>query len=251
MRSTTMASVWSAARAVMALAIVSAVVAQLVKSVGTAAGLGRDVGVTIVNFFSFFTILSNTAAAVVLLWAAIWYWRRGRKADAEPAALAVALTCVSTYMVVTGVVYNTLLRHIELPQGSEPIPWSNEVLHLVGPLFLLVDVFVGPLRRRLPWSAVWVVAGFPILWAIYTMARGPLTVNPASGDPYWYPYPFLDPNNAALQPLSGYAGVALYIVAIAAVILGVGALVVWWRRRTGVGESDAASAPEQEPAVAP
>jgi hypothetical protein len=247
MRSTTMASVWSAARAVMALAIVSAVVAQLVMSVDTAAGLGRDVGVTVVNFFSFFTILSNTAAALVLLWAAIWYWARGRTADAEPAALAVALTCVSTYMVVTGVVYNTLLRHIELPQGSEPIPWSNEVLHLIGPAFLLIDVFVGPRRRRLPWSAVWVVAGFP---AIYTMARGPLTVNPATGAPYWYPYPFLDPNNSALEPVAGYPGVALYIVAIAAVILGIGALVVWWRRRTGVGEPGTASSPEQEPAMA-
>ncbi len=251
MRSTTMASVWSAARAVMALAIIAAVVAQLVKSVGTAAGLGRDVSVTIVNFFSFFTILSNTAAAGVLLWAAVWYWRRGRKADAEPAPLAVALTCVSTSMVVTGVVYNTLLRHIALPQGSETIPWSNEILHLIGPAFLLVDVFVGPLRRRVPWTTIWIVAAFPILWAAYTLARGPLTTNPVTGDPYWYPYPFLNPNNTALEPIPGYPGVALYIVVIAAAILGIGALVVWWRRRTGARGTGAAPAPEEEPALAP
>ena len=37
---------------------------------------------------------------------------------------------MTTYMIVTGLVYNILLRGIELPQGSEPIPWSNETLHV-------------------------------------------------------------------------------------------------------------------------
>ena len=137
------------ARAAMALAILAAVIGQLARSVATAAELGRDVGVTIANFFSFFTVLSNTAAAVVLLWAAIRFWASGRRADAEPAGLATALACVSTYMIITGVVYNLLLRGITLPQGSEPIPWSNEILHLVGPLFLLADVLLAPLRRAL------------------------------------------------------------------------------------------------------
>src|SRR5690606_17249092 len=130
----------------MAVAIAVAVIAQFSASMATATELGRDLTTTAVNFFSFFTILSNVATAVVLAWAAVWFWARGRAdAAAEPPGLAMALTCVSTYMVVTGVVYNALLRGIQLPQGSEPIPWSNEILHLVGPVFLLLDVFVGPL----------------------------------------------------------------------------------------------------------
>src|SRR5690349_9424872 len=167
MRSKAWAQTWSVMRLAMAALIIAAVVAQLAKSLSTAAELGRDVGTTLANFFSFFTILSNSLTAVVLIWAAVWFFTRGRQADAEPPALALSLACVTTYMIITGVVYNLLLRQIELDQGSAPIPWSNEVLHLIGPLFLVVDLFVGPLRRALPWRAVWAIVAFPILWVGY------------------------------------------------------------------------------------
>ena len=45
-------------------------------------------------------------------------------------------------MVVTGVVYNLLLRGIVLDQGTT-VPWSNEVMHLVGPAFMLLDARGG------------------------------------------------------------------------------------------------------------
>ncbi len=215
-------------RLVMAALIIAAIVAQLSASVGTAAELGRDVATTVANFFSFFTILSNSLAAVVLAWAGLWHFTRGRGAHVEPPALAMALACVTTYMIITGVVYNWLLRSIELPQGSAPIPWSNELLHLIGPLFLLVDLFVGPRRRALPWRAVWGIIAFPILWVLYTLLRGPLVTNPVSRDPFWYPYPFLNPNNPG-----GWTEVAFWIVVISAAFLVVATLVVWWGRRVG------------------
>ena len=226
MNTTTAARVWSVARAVMALIMLAAIIAQLAASMARATELDRDVATTFANFFSFFTILSNLLAAIVLLWAAVWYWTRGRRADAEPTSLAVALASVSTYMIITGIVYNLLLRNVVLPQGSEPIPWSNEVLHLVAPLFLLADVLVAPLRRRISWRSLWAVVAFPILWVIYTMIRGPLTTNPVSGEPFWYPYPFLNPNNPG-----GWMSVIVYMIGIAVAIVGVGALVVWWGRR--------------------
>ncbi|WP_106815750.1 Pr6Pr family membrane protein [Microbacterium timonense] len=228
MGSPTWTRVWYAARAAMAVLLAAAIIRQLAASIGTAIELDRDLATTIANFFSFFTILSNTAAAVVLLSAAVWFVTRGRGKDAEPAGLAVALACVSTYMVITGIVYNLLLRSIQLPQGSEPVWWSNEVLHLIGPLFLLVDVFVGPLRRALPWRALWAVVAFPIVWVIYTMLRGPLVTNPVSGEPFWYPYPFLNPNAPG-----GWGSVLVYVVGIAVAILAVGLLVVWVGRRRG------------------
>lgn len=215
-------------RLVTAALLIAAIVAQLSASVATASELGRDVATTIANFFSFFTILSNALAAVVLAWAGLWYFTRGRRAPVEPPALAMALACVTTYMIITGVVYNWLLRSIELPQGSAPIPWSNELLHLIGPLFLLVDLFVGPLRRALPRRAVWGIIAFPILWVLYTLLRGPLVTNPVSGDPFWYPYPFLNPNNPG-----GWPEVAFWIVVISAAFVVVATLVVWWGRRIG------------------
>lgn len=222
------ARTWSIVRLAMAALIVAAIVTQLAASLTTAAELGRDVTTTLVNFFSFFTILSNALAAIVLVWAAAWFFSRGRHAETEPPALALSLACVTTYMIITGIVYNSLLRGIELPQGSEPIPWSNETLHLIGPLFLLADLFVGPLRRALPWRAVWAVIAFPLLWVVYTMVRGPLVTNPASGDPFWYPYPFLNPNNDG-----GWGAVAFWIAVIALAFIAVGSLVVWWGRRVG------------------
>jgi len=242
------ATAWTVLRLAMAATIVAAISAQLAKSIGTAAGLGRDVTATIANFFSFFTILSNAAAAVVLAGIALWYLARGRRgeADAEPTGLAVALACVSTYMIITGIVYNTLLRHIELPQGAAPIPWSNEVLHLIAPLFLLLDVFLGPLRRALPWRSLWAVVAFPIVWVVYTMLRGPLVVNPVSGDPFWYPYPFLNPNNPG-----GWLSVILYVLGIAVAIVAVGALVVGWGRRRGRAAPGASTPGLRHPSAPP
>ena len=97
------------------------------------------------------------------------------------------------------------------------------------PLFLLADVLVGPLRRALPWRTLWAVVAFPIVWVVYTMVRGPLTTNPVSGDLFWYPYPFLNPNNDG-----GWPSVIAYVVGIAVAILAVAAFVVWWGRRRGL-----------------
>ncbi len=220
---------WAVLRAAMAIVIIAAAAVQLSASISTATKLGRDVPTTIANFFSFFTVLSNVAAAIVLLWAAAVTLRNGRKPEShtrESAALGVALAAVTTFMIITGVVYNVLLRGVELPQGSEPVPWSNEVLHLVAPLFMLLDLLLVRSRRRLTWSALWAVLAFPVAWATYTLVRGPLVTNPATAQPYWYPYPFLDPNGPG-----GWGSVAVYVAAITAVFVAVGAGVVAWKRR--------------------
>lgn len=236
---------WTVLRAVMAALIVAAIVGQLAASIGSALAYGRDVGIVITNFFSFFTILSNAASAIVLAGAVVWFVTRGRHAagehDREPHVLAVALVSVTTYMVITGIVYNLLLRGVELPQGSEPVPWSNEVLHVVAPLFLFADAFVAVRRRPLAWrETVWVLL-FPVVWVVYTLVRGPLVTDPTIGPGYWYPYPFLDPNNPDLVP-PGYAGVAVYVVGIAAAIIVVAYGVVWVGRRRSSAASRTSAA---------
>ncbi|GAA3026913.1 Pr6Pr family membrane protein [Gordonia defluvii] len=219
--------IWNLLRLAMSGVIVAAVAAQFASSVDVAAAYDRDAATTVGNFFSFFTILSNLAAAAVLMWSSLWWFSRGRRTGPpEPRGLAIAVACVTSYMIVTGVVYNALLRGIELPQGSVAIPWSNEVLHLIGPAFLLLDLVIGPVGRRLGWRTVPVVLIFPIVWVAYTLVRGPATTNPATGDPWWYPYPFLDPNGPG-----GAASVAWYILAIALVIALVATGVVWVDRR--------------------
>lgn len=221
---------WASLRLTAAGLGLAAIAAQLAQSIDNALSAttphGSHVPTVVANFLSFFTIQSNLAAAIVLLVAGLWGWRRGKDAAAEPAGLAVALACASTCMIVTGIVYNTLLRGVELPQGTT-VPWSNEVLHVVVPVFLLLDVLVAPKRRALPWWTVGIIAAYPLAWVVYTLARAHLIVGPGSGAPYWYPYPFLDPNLVA----GGYLGVAGYILGIAVAIIAVGCLVVWVGRR--------------------
>ncbi len=228
MRTRTWATAWSALRLVMAVIITAAIVTQLVASIKTTAEGGRDVGTVVANFFSFFTILSNVIAAGVLGVAGARGLRGHSDAAPEPAGLATALACATTYMIITGVVYNLLLRGYTLPQGSEPVPWSNEVLHLIGPLFLLVDLFVGPYRRALRRRTALLILIFPLIWTAYTLVRGPLVTNPIDGTPYWYPYPFLNPNNPG-----GWGTVLLYVVIISVSFVVVGALTVWVGRRRG------------------
>ncbi|SDQ58247.1 Pr6Pr family membrane protein [Microbacterium sp. cf332] len=225
MSTSTPKTAWSLARLVMAAVIVAAVVTQLTVSLTRTAETGGDVATVFANFFSFFTILSNVIAAVVLAWAGLRTLRDPRGATSS-LGLSAALACATTYMVITGIVYNTLLRGITLPQGSEPVPWSNEVLHLIGPIFLLLDLLIGTRRRALRWQTVWVVIAFPLLWVAYTLVRGPLVTNPANGQPYWYPYPFLNPNNPG-----GWGMVAAYVVVIAIAFVAVGFFTVWVTRR--------------------
>jgi hypothetical protein len=237
MRDGARAGTWASLRIVVAALLTGAIVAQAIATFGAAIDEGRDLSTTIANFFSFFTILSNTAAVIVLVCSALWLWHHRAGARVEPRGLAIARTSVATYMIITGVVYNTLLRF--LPSSEAAVPWSNEVLHVVGPLFLLLDVLFAPAPRAQSWRAVWAVLVFPLAWVVYTLLRANLVVNPLSGLPYWYPYPFLDPNNPA-----GYLSVAGYIVGIAAAIALTATFVVWvGRRRASRGAAAGAASP--------
>lgn len=201
------------------IAIVAAVVAQLQRSI-TSEGSGQgEIAFVIQNFFSFFTIESNVLAAIILFVGIFTLSLRS-----EPRGWSVIRASVATYMATTGVVYNLLLRDIELPQGST-IPWSNEILHVAAPAILVLDWLVAPGRRPLHAGALWGIVAFPVLWAGYTLARGVMVLDPRNGKS-WYPYPFLDPNTSA----NGYFSVGFYVALIAMVIGVVGAGILWLSR---------------------
>ncbi|MFT4283583.1 MAG: Pr6Pr family membrane protein [Protaetiibacter sp.] len=201
-----------------AILTVVAVVVQLQTSLGTWSDQGiQDVGTKLVNFFSFFTIQSNVVTAVTLAIGAVLLTRGGAM---EPRWFGVLRACATTYIVTTGIVYNLLLRGIELPQGTT-VPWTNEVLHVVVPIVMLVDWLFAPGRRRLGFGVVGIIVVYPIVWAAYTMIRGPLVQDELTGA-NWYPYPFLNPDTSE----NGYLTVALYVLLIAAIIGAAGTGVV-------------------------
>jgi carbon starvation protein CstA len=210
-------------RVVFAAAIAIAAFSQMAHSIAFRASQGAtDAGFFVVNFFSFFTIESNLLSVVALLIGAVVLLVR--QGD-DPGGYTVLRAIAVTYMTVTFVVYNLLLRNVELPQGTT-LEWANEILHVVGPLFVVVDWLFAPGRRRIEWRKLWLIVAFPILWVIYTLVRGTIAIDELTGAP-WYPYPFLNPE---ISP-NGYLSVAFYVLLIAGVMLGVGAGAIWVSRR--------------------
>lgn len=211
---------WGAFRIVTSVLLLSAVFAQAASTFSHAVANDRDVVTTVTNFFSYFTVLSNVSAAVVFALAGIWMIRTRRLSTPLPRGLSIALACVSTYMIVTGVVFNLLLRGYALQAAT--VAWSNEVLHLIGPALILVDALCAARRQRLPWTTVLAALCFPLAWVVYTLLRAPLVTNPVTADPWWYPYPFLNPHTAS----GGWLEVTAYIVGIAVFITAAAFFVV-------------------------
>lgn len=155
------------------------------------------------NFFGYFTIQGNIAVAVVLLVSAVTTLT-GRQ---QGPALVLARAATATYIVIVGLVYNTLL--IGFAAGAS-LPWANTVLHMIVPAYVLLDwVFFGD-RTPVAWKRILVILVYPLVWTVVTLVRG--------ATDGWVPYPFLSPD----QP-GGYGAVTLYCIGIA-LAFGLGGL---------------------------
>lgn len=141
------------------------------------------------NFFSFFTVLSNSLAVIVLaVGAAMIYYRK------KSVAFNVLRGASALFMVLTGVVFAVLLSDLD-PRVLTAVPWDNTVLHYIMPIVMFVDWFVDPPKPavRMKQALLWLV--FPLGYVMYTLIRGPIV--------QWYPYPFLNPANG------GYGKIAI------------------------------------------
>ena len=162
----------------------------------------------LVNFFSFFTVLSNTLAATVLTCALNLRISRGQQFFLQPwVSSAIAVS-----MLVVGLAYSLLLRHLWHPQGWQWL--ADELLHDVMPL-LFVLYWLGCVPKgslRLAHIGLWVI--YPLLYFAYLLLRGDLLG--------LYPYPFIDVDKLgypqvfinALGILLGFVVVALGLIAV-------------------------------------
>jgi hypothetical protein len=151
------------------------------------------------QYFMFFTIQGAMITITVLFLGGISALRLS--VDSTP--LTVARLSVLSYAVVTAVVYNVLLRGIP-DEGFVTTPWPGEIMHVWIPIFIVLDWMLAPGRPAVKWNALGIVVIYPLTWVAATLVRGAVTG--------WYPYPFLEPS-------TGVASVALYVVAIAAFIV--------------------------------
>jgi FAR-17a/AIG1-like protein len=169
----------------------------------------------LINYFSYFTNISNIFAVVVLAAGAL----RDPASRRWELVRGAAMFCTT----VTGVIYALFLTDVSVGVTD---PWINNVIHRVVPVFMLLDWWlvsrapVSP-REALRWLAI------PIVYLAYTLIRGPL-----AGD--WYPYPFVDPTRDG-----GYLRVALFSLAVALAL----ALLALGLSRLGARHRDVATTP--------
>lgn len=170
---------------------------------------------SVANFFSYFTVLSNLFAAVVLVVG-------GRNDMLRGAAVL--------YMGMTGLVYALLLSGVDVQTPG----FSNWTLHRIMPVVVVLDWLFEPpraplaLRRTLAWLI------FPLLYLPYTLSRGEIVD--------WYPYPFVDPTRDG-----GYLRVAANSLGVAAGFVAATWLITWVGNR--LGGHDPASVGSTPPAV--
>ena len=160
----------------------------------------RDQDFSAVNFFSYFTIESNLFAAAVLLAGAV----RPRGRRPTPAADLVRGAAV-LYLATTGVVYRVLLAE-SVDESDAALAWADAVVHRVMPLVVVGDWLIDPPRTRLTRRHALVWLAYPVAFVAYSLVRGRMVA--------WYPYPFLDPEEAG-----GYARVAAHCAGIAGGVL--------------------------------
>ncbi len=152
---------------------------------------------SVLNFFSYFTNLSNLFAICVLLLSV--YSRSSRNNPLQDAARYVS----TVNMAIVGLVFSILLRNVDL---GALLPWVNVVLHYIMPVAIVLDWLLQPPAAKLRAKYLTIALVFPAAYLVYVLVRG--------ASIGWYPYPFLNPEN-----VGGYTGVALYSVGITATFL--------------------------------
>ena len=162
----------------------------------------------LVKFFSFFTILTNILVAVALTCAISPRQSVGHRFFRSP----VVCGGITASIVLVGVAYNLLLRHLWQPEGWQRV--ADEVLHDVMPLgFLLywwLYVPKGSLRFR--HVLAWII--YPVVYFAYVLLRGDLI-----GD---YVYPFIDVGTIGFtQAFVNALGVLAGFVVMGLVLWGV------------------------------
>lgn len=165
----------------------------------------------LVFYFSFFTILANILVALALTLPLL----RARSRFTEFFSRPTVNTAITASIVMVGITYNLLLRHLWNPQGMQLV--ADELLHVVMPLLFLLYWWLTVPKGLLRWADVLRWTPFPLLYAAYALLRGAL-----SGV---YPYPFIDAGQLGYSRVFvNTAGLLFAFIVIALLLIAAGRL---------------------------
>lgn len=166
----------------------------------------------VIRFFSYFTILTNLLVAIcctsVLInpkskWGIFFSKQK-------------TITATTVYILVVGLIYNTILRFIWNPEGIQKV--VDELLHSAIPLlFLLFWVFFLR-KKKLKWNVLFSWLLYPLIYLIYILIRGAFS--------HFYPYPFIDVDKLGyIKTFWNALGVTLVFVSLFLIFIGLGNLI--------------------------
>ena len=190
-------------RALVALGLISSIVWQITDRL--AHDLFRPA-----EYFAYFSIQGTLICAVVLAVTGV----RAMQSLPETKLLHLVRLSTTVYVVVISVVYNALLRGLPGDIRDAGYNWPqvpNEIIHVWGPIFMLLDwlLIAGFSSIRLR-AALW-VAVYPLAWLAFSVIRGILDG--------WWAYWFLDPTDKG-----GVGGMLTYVFGITVLMIGLGFL---------------------------
>jgi hypothetical protein len=164
---------------------------------------------TTVRFFSFFTILTNLLVALyftsrIPMFNKVYFQKTFNKG---------ALTALTTFIVVVGLVYQIILRNTWEPKGFQLI--IDELLHSVIPLFVLIYwlLFADITDLKFQNSKNWL--WFPALYFVYVIIRGHFS--------NFYPYPFINVSEIGyFQVLINFLIVSSFMLSVMGILILIG-----------------------------
>ena len=169
------------------------------------------------DYFGYFTNQTSLIAALVLIGSGALV-TTGRSV---PSWFALLRGIVTAYLLVVGVIYNVLVPGT----GSAP-PWVSVLLHVVFPVLVALDWLLIGDRPRLPWSRLWMLVPYPLIWLGVVLWRGV-----TDG---WVPYGFLLHER-------GLGSLMLHVLGLLVAVLIAGVLVWTASRFRGVSLRENAS----------
>ena len=163
----------------------------------------------IIRYFSYFTILTNLMVATcytALLLAP-------SSATARFFSRQQTLAAITVYILIVGLIYNTILRFLWSPKGLQAV--VDELLHAVIPALALILWLLYAGKNKLQWKDTlpWLI--YPLAYIIYILLRGSI-----SG---FYPYPFIDKTVLGMNTvLVNAAWITLLFIIISLVFVALG-----------------------------
>lgn len=171
------------------------------------------------NVFFYFTILSNVLVGIVCLILMTNANKRGKVFEVFRLFSLIAI-------IITGIVYNTVLRQLSHPEGLALV--ENNMMHVIAPILATVGWLIFGPRIQFKWAKLGWCAVIGLAWILVTFIRGAIT--------HWYPYPFLNVDSL------GYPSAIIACAVILLIAVGLGAAIL------GLDKKLPGTKPWQDPA---